>query len=166
MAWTSAIIRLCARPWNTTIERFFSAACMWTVAQLTENVCQIGIQIPPGIQVWLVFPLLTNFLCLSVTLSPSNVHTLTHSIIRTSLSNLPLLDLASHPSLCAICHTVFPRMLCLRHLACINSGLRSLAEKRTSVMHFAPLECEEGRRGEERFIWFEVLLGELLSLNH
>lgn len=79
--------------------------------------------------------------CASVTLSPSNVHTLahTHSIIRTSLSYLPLLDLASHPSLCAICHTAFPRVLCLRHLACINSGLRSLAEKRTSVMHFAPL---------------------------
>lgn len=97
-------------------------------------------------------------------------HSHTHSIIRTSLSYLPLLDLASHLSLCAICHTAFPRMLCSRHLACINSGLRSLAEKWTSVMHFAPLffelECEEGRRGEERFIWFGVLLRELLSLNH
>lgn len=42
----------------------------------STNVCQI----PPGIQVWLVFSLLTNFLCLSVTLSPSNIHTLAHTL--------------------------------------------------------------------------------------
>ncbi len=93
-------------------------------------------------------------------------HSHTHSIIRTSLSYLPLLDLASHPSLCAICHTAFPRVLCLQHLACINSGLRRERVLCTLLHCFFELECEEGRRGEERFIWFGVLLGELQSLNH